>query len=239
MTKIIGHRGAKGQELENSLESIHAALDLGVDAIEFDVRLSKDRRLVVIHDNTTRRVATKNLRIKNATLKDLQVLHLKNGQQIPTIEEVLNIAGSQPIYIDLKDEGCAEAAVKVLKRFEIARVTFLSYRPSELEKIHKLLPDSDIILYYLKAKTIVPRPFNMVRTAERIGASAIEVDKLFMNPLFYHLARKAGLDIYVYSVSSVRYARQLKRLYPEINFTTGNPAAFVKAFKHGEHESRT
>jgi glycerophosphoryl diester phosphodiesterase len=232
MTKIIGHRGAKGQELENSLDSIHAALALGVDAIEFDVHLTKDRHLVVIHDNTTRRIANKNLRVRHASLKDLQSLHMKNGQQIPTFEEVLNIAGSQPIYIDMKDEGCAAAIVKVLERFSIVQATFLSYRPSELEKIRRMLPQAKTILYYLKAKTIVPRPFNMVRTAERIGASAIEVDKLFMNPLFYHLARKAKLDIYVYSVSSVRYARQLKRLYPDVNFTTGNPEAFVKAFKH-------
>ena len=57
MTKIIGHRGAAGLALENSRASFLAAVQSGVDMIEFDTRLTADDNLVVIHDPKTGRVA--------------------------------------------------------------------------------------------------------------------------------------------------------------------------------------
>ena len=47
----IGHRGARAYETENTLESFSKAIELGVNAIELDVRQSKDVRLVIIHDD--------------------------------------------------------------------------------------------------------------------------------------------------------------------------------------------
>ena len=47
----IGHRGAKAYEVENTVDSYKKAVELGANAIELDVRLSKDRELVVCHDN--------------------------------------------------------------------------------------------------------------------------------------------------------------------------------------------
>jgi glycerophosphoryl diester phosphodiesterase len=52
---IMGHRGAAALEPENTLRSIERAMEIGVDAVEIDVRLSKDRKLVVIHDSTVDR----------------------------------------------------------------------------------------------------------------------------------------------------------------------------------------
>jgi len=52
---IMGHRGAAGLEPENTLLSIERAMEIGVDAVEIDVRLSKDKELVVIHDATVDR----------------------------------------------------------------------------------------------------------------------------------------------------------------------------------------
>ena len=55
--KIIGHRGAAGLELENTLPSIRMAIELGVDGVEFDVRITADRQLVLCHDDNTSRMS--------------------------------------------------------------------------------------------------------------------------------------------------------------------------------------
>ncbi|MGH9821391.1 MAG: glycerophosphodiester phosphodiesterase, partial [Pyrinomonadaceae bacterium] len=52
---IIAHRGASAQAPENTLAAFRSAIDAGADGIEFDVRLSKDGRAVVIHDGTLER----------------------------------------------------------------------------------------------------------------------------------------------------------------------------------------
>jgi len=53
----IAHRGASGYELENSFAAFDKAVELGVDAIETDVRVTKDKKLVLIHDNRVDRTA--------------------------------------------------------------------------------------------------------------------------------------------------------------------------------------
>ncbi len=55
--KIIGHRGVAGLALENTLPGLELARLLGVDAIEFDVRMTNDEHIVLCHDNSLSRVA--------------------------------------------------------------------------------------------------------------------------------------------------------------------------------------
>src|SRR5690242_16888628 len=140
--KIIAHRGARGLELENSLASLQAALTFDVDAIEFDVHLTKDGQLVVMHDATTRRTANENIRISDVTLDELRRLRLKNDQQIPTLAEALQLMDNRHVFIDIKGKGCADPIVELLKNYPLVTASFESYRPSELARIRKLLPEA-------------------------------------------------------------------------------------------------
>lgn len=47
----VGHRGARAYEVENTLESFRKAIELGVNAVELDVRKSRDSKLIVCHDD--------------------------------------------------------------------------------------------------------------------------------------------------------------------------------------------
>jgi glycerophosphoryl diester phosphodiesterase len=231
MTKIIGHRGARGIELENSLASIQTALALDVDALEFDVHRTSDGKIVVLHDASTRRVADKDVRVNETSFDDLQKLKLNNGQSIPRLEDVLEIVGSKPIFIDIKDADCAGILVQILKRFPKVRAGFVSTLPSELQKVRELQPETPTYIYFLKAKTIIPRPIKMVRVARDIHATGIAIDKLFLNPITYYLARRSGMQMYTYSVGTASLARFFKLLYPHIDFATSRPDRLRKAIK--------
>src|SRR5262249_37166430 len=97
-TKIIAHRGASHESPENTLSSISKAIDLSVDCIEIDVRLSKDLVPVVIHDDTVERTNSPPLKrpISEMTLKEIKQLDAGSwyhssfkNEPIPTLEEVL------------------------------------------------------------------------------------------------------------------------------------------------------
>jgi len=123
MIKIIGHRGAAGIELENSASSIKAALKLPLDGIEFDVRRTKDGKLIVLHDWHTGRVATEKRFVVESTLAELQTLKLKNGQHIMTLEETLGLIGtSMPIVLDIKDFGVSEELQRTLQEYPKLRI---------------------------------------------------------------------------------------------------------------------
>jgi len=102
----IGHRGAKGYEPENTLRSFQKALELNVDAVELDVRRTKDGAIVVIHDAEVDRTTNGKGLVSELTLKEIKELDIEKGEKIPTLEEALDFLDKKvKIFIELKEIG--------------------------------------------------------------------------------------------------------------------------------------
>lgn len=221
--KIIGHRGARDTELENSLASIQKALEFDLDAIELDIHRTRDDVLVVMHDATTNRTAAEDVPIADATLADLQHIHLRNGQPIPTLDEVLRLADTHPLYIDVKDPGTAPLLAKLLEGYPTAQITVVSRLPGELQRMRSLRSDIPTYMYFLKAENPILRPIHMVSAAQQAQATGLGLDKLIINPLTYWLARHRGLKLYSYAFKSTWGVRVFSHLYPGLDIMTSNP----------------
>lgn len=218
---IIGHRGAAGLALENSTESIRAALALDVDAVEFDIHRTKDNKLVVMHDKTTRRVADKNVRLSETTLDELRQLPLKNGQKIPTLDDVLDILGSKPVIIDIKDQDTSGEFIQVLKRHPAANVAVASFHHEELRVLRERLPELKVwVLEHFS-------PVDIIHSAVNLDAHGIGLNKWLMNPLTYYLAQRYNLELYVYTLNSRWLGKFFKRLYPEVHICSDHPQRFT------------
>ena len=217
MTRIIGHRGAAGLALENSPESIKAALTQNIDAVECDVQRTLDGKLVVIHGKTTGRVAQANVRIADKTLAQLQTIPLKNGQRIPTLDQALSMLGSMPVIIDIKDEGSADELLAILAKHPHAQVSFASFKHGELARLAAARPDAPI--YVLEHFS----PIDIIRHAHSMQARGIGLNKWLMNPLTYYLAKHYGLELFVYTLNSRLLAWFFLKLYPSVNICTDHP----------------
>ena len=112
--KIIGHRGAAGLALENSIEGIQAAIKAGVDAIELDVRVTKDKKLILCHDKHTGRVSSQNHHVHEHPLTKLRQVPLHNGQKIATLSEAIKFANGTPLIIEGKEDGWARPLARLL-----------------------------------------------------------------------------------------------------------------------------
>lgn len=109
MTKIIGHRGARNLWPENSLGGFRKALDLGVDAIEFDVHLTESSELVVIHDAMLDRTTEASGPVRLLTSQSRPAAVIKGcDEAVPTLDEVLIVLA--PAGIDLHVEIKADEA---------------------------------------------------------------------------------------------------------------------------------
>ncbi|HDI31391.1 MAG TPA: glycerophosphodiester phosphodiesterase, partial [Thermofilum sp.] len=86
---VIGHRGMRFVEPENTLRAIERALRCGVDAVEVDVRMTKDGRLVLMHDETVDRTTDGEGRVRDLTFNEIRRLDAGKGERVPTLEEVL------------------------------------------------------------------------------------------------------------------------------------------------------
>lgn len=107
---IIAHRGYREKYPENTLASFSAALDAGVEMIELDVMLSKDRKVVVIHDATLERTTDGRGLVSNYTFQELKELDAGSwfdtrfaGERLPALEEVLKMVGDRTLVnIEIK-----------------------------------------------------------------------------------------------------------------------------------------
>lgn len=115
MTKIYGHRGAKGNYPENSLLAFRKAIEAGVDGMEFDVHLTKDQQLVVIHDATLDRTTTGVGYIKDYTLAQIRKFSIgakyteyqqyeKSWDElyVPTLTEVLALCLEHNLEVNIE-----------------------------------------------------------------------------------------------------------------------------------------
>jgi glycerophosphoryl diester phosphodiesterase len=224
--KIIGHRGAAGLALENSRSSLLAAMKQGVDMIEFDVRLTADDHLVVIHDKVTGRVAEDRLTVHDQTLAELRQLSLGNGERYLTLDEALDTIGRTPVIIELKDTNSIDELLLVLERHPDARPSIASFQHDELRRARRVLPDiPTFVLEHLA-------PIDIVHSAHHLRATGIGLNKWLMNPLTYYLAKRYKLEIYLYTVNDIWLARFLHKLYPEVHLCSDRPERLLQKIGH-------
>ena len=112
---LIGHRGAPAEAPENTLPSFQRAAELGVDAFEFDVRLTADDQVVVHHDPTLDRTTDLRGPLMARTLDQLRA-----GTNIPTLDEVLGAFPTMPMLIELKEVAGQERVRDVILRHDAA-----------------------------------------------------------------------------------------------------------------------
>ena len=134
---VIGHRGNRAHAPENTLESFRQAATLGVDAIEFDLRVTRDGELVVIHDPTLDRTIDGSGPVALHTLAQLKRLDAGarfsrdggrtypwrgRGLTVPTFDEAIeSLPRGLPCIVELKTPAATELLRGALRRHDIAR----------------------------------------------------------------------------------------------------------------------
>jgi glycerophosphoryl diester phosphodiesterase len=221
--KIIGHRGASGLALENTIPSIELARLLGVDAIEIDIRKTKDHRLVLCHDPDLSDIAESNARINDSTLADLKKIILNDGQStIPTLEEALLSAGKTTVIIELKESGCIDLLLPIIDSSPKTPVIIASFKHSEVAALKKSRPDLKV---YLAENT---RAIEIIQMAKQANADGLDLNFWLLNPLTYFMAKRNKLEVMVYTVNSRIMASFIHWLYPGVSICTNHPEWFVQ-----------
>lgn len=216
--QIIGHRGAAGLALENTLGSIRAGILAGVDAVEFDIRVTADKEMVLIHDATLERIFKKNKKVSNLTKKDLPKIKTAGGQQLPTLAQALEVTGKTPVVIEGKHTDWSAPLAKLLNSHpNIKHCTVISFNHQELYSFSKLCPD--VPLFVIEHRN----SFDAINAARMYKFKGIDINYWTLNPLSYWLAKRHNLEIIVYTVNKPWIASFLKLLYPKIRITTDVP----------------
>ncbi len=136
---VIGHRGCVGVEPENTLRSIHRALELGCKMVEVDVYLV-DGKLVVHHDEKVDRTSNGHGMIASYSFGHLRELDFGMGERIPTLEEVLDLCLLRAeVNIELKGPRTALPVVSLIaERQSMDEVILSSFEWGQIREVREL-----------------------------------------------------------------------------------------------------
>lgn len=151
---VVAHRGAHIGIPENTLAAYRKAIEIGVDFVEIDLRVTKDRQIVSIHDSEIDGYALNGRtgKVADLTLAELKQLDIGSrvdsqwkDERIPTFEEILQLCkGKVGIYLHLKDAP-VELAVERVKQSGMAHQILWFADAARLEQVKALCPECVIM----------------------------------------------------------------------------------------------
>jgi glycerophosphoryl diester phosphodiesterase len=192
----IGHRGARAYEPENTLRSFKKALEIGVNAVELDVRKTKDNQLVVIHDADVKRTTDGKGLVSELTLKEIKEFSAEQGEKIPTLKEALDFLDKKvKILIELKEAGVEEKVLAAVRENGMQKnVIIVSFIEGALRKVRELNKEVETGLIYVKHK-------NPIKAALDLKANYLLPLYRFTHTANVQKAHENGLKVIVWTVN--------------------------------------
>jgi glycerophosphoryl diester phosphodiesterase len=223
--KIIGHRGARGLETENTLESLKLGAAFGADRVEFDVWTSNDGVPIVIHDADFRRIAGHKRRVFDMTAADIRKLRTLDGKKILTAAEALKCLRGVPVYFEIKDYYLSDGILDVLAQFTDHDIWVGSNNHKVLAELKKQRPDLKIY-----AGTLW-HPIETMHFIRKNKIYGMSLHYRWFNPVIYLFCRHYDIDLLLYTVNSPWHMKFLKKVYPRVSIFTDYPDRAVKLLR--------
>ncbi len=246
---IIGHRGASAVAPENTLSAFSRALADGADGVEFDVRLSRDRVPVVIHDASLKRTANLDRLVEELDAAELQrcdvsswfgpVQAEKNqAGTVPTLAQVFELfqETNALLCLEMKSEAAnattlVQAVVNEIHKAQIAKLVVVSSfdlnAVALVKQIDPTITTAALFEPRLSRPISTIRRLKMVELAIEHGANEIALHHSLCSRRVVQKAAEFGLPVVVWTVDDVKWIKRGQRLALKA-LITNNPATMVR-----------
>jgi len=227
----VGHRGASYLAPENTLASIRLAWELGADGAECDVMLTSDQKVVLFHDNNTKKLTGQSFTIKEATweeLKQLVVIPRKTNypeythETIPLLEDVLaSIPEDRMLVIEIKTgpEILPFLQEVLAQHWKRGKISFIAFDFETIKQTKALYPE--VPCYYLSSfKPDFNNHFDAIVESQLDG---VDLRYTIIDPELVQKCNAAGLDVWCWTVNDPEVALQM-RDFGVTAVTTDRPA---------------
>ena len=220
MAELIGHRGACGHAPENTLASLRMARGLGVDCVEFDVRITSDGIPVLLHDDSLDRTTDAAGLLSDCRLEALTGVDAGTwfaatfrGEKLPTLEEAVHVLVEEELRANVEIKGSpgqeaatAAAAVQVLMRCwpeEMPLPLLSSFAPACLASARQVAPKLPRALLFEEV------PANWPQQLRALGCEGLHCHHHAASSSLVGAIREAGFACRVYTVNEAERAAEL------------------------------
>jgi glycerophosphoryl diester phosphodiesterase len=215
---FIAHRGASSIAPENTVSSVKLAVELGSDAIEVDVHLSIDNKMMVIHDKNTKRTSGQEFKVSETEsdiLRTLDVGSYKDGkyrgEKIPFLEEIIKIIpDTTKLVIDIK---VYKRIVPFMKQItdhckKVDQLIFICSDWETILKIKQAYPENKS--YWLCSDKI--ELLEKIDEVSKQGLDGVDLKYTIIDKDVMDKAKKSGLEVIAYTVNSAKETKRLIEL---------------------------
>ncbi len=199
--ETIAHRGYVAKGVENSIEALKGAAEVGVDYVEFDIILTKDNKFVVMHDFNLKRLAGINKRVQDMNFDEVVGLTIKQGDytsKISSLEEFVAKAKelNMKLVIELKPHGrepsnYIDIFINEVKRLKLENYKFMSIDSKVIEELETKAPN-------LETGYVIPLQFGNFHQSN-VDFFVIE-DFSYRNHLVEQ-AKKENKQVFVWTIN--------------------------------------
>jgi glycerophosphoryl diester phosphodiesterase len=247
--RLYAHRGASAERPENTMPAFERAVEIGVDALEMDVHLTRDEQLIVVHDDTAARTAAVPVAWADIDLADAQRLDAGwgflapdgsrpfagRGISAPTFEAVLDAFPTTRINVDIKGERAIAVMLELVKRKHAEeRVTLASFHTRTAVRVRRSGYAGDTALSQGEVVTLLGLPALLWRQLPFTGnAAQVPVRQgpiNFDRPSFVAKCHSLGLRVDFWVIDDRAEAERLLALGAD-GIMTNDPAAIRPLFK--------
>lgn len=208
---VLSHAACKGHAPENTLAGIRAALAIGADAVEVDVRATADGVPVLLHDPTVDRTTDGSGLLAAMTLSEAQKLNAGDerfpGERVPSLEEAVQTAGEMALFLELKETGIERAVLDVIERTgAMERCTINSFLGDALSAMRRLEPRLPCVL------TVAGRPADwdeLLTRALELYAQGLSVECSLVDAALVEKTLRRAMRVYSWTVND---GREMQRL---------------------------
>ena len=237
---IIAHRGESYDAPENTLASINLAWQRNVDAVEVDIQITKDEKIVIIHDKSTLRTGSIYKRI--STSKYNQLLNIDIGkfkgkewenERIPLLEEVIDsIPENKILFVEIKSDNRIVTPLQKLldrKKINSAQIKFIGFNIATMKLVKEAFPENES--YWIIEGKNYKSTSQLLKTIEKckelkFDGLDLEEEK-YLNEDVIHTVKNSGLKIFTWTVDDPARTKQL--YFDGIDGITTNRASWLKA----------
>lgn len=216
--RIYGHRGIPVLATENTLDSFKKILEYSIDGVELDVHITKDGKLVVIHDYNMKKVFNHDLVIADHNYSEIEKINTSDGARVPLLSEVFSLLGCSIYYdIEVKSRGenrdvLCKALAKLINEYQMEENTIVSsFDPLLLRKFNQLNTGVSTALIYSRHREVpllLREGWGMVFTKVDIIKPHYTQLKGFFYFLYTKVLKKVCYTWTINSKEDVEYARR-------------------------------
>ncbi len=226
----VAHRGASAEAPENTLRAFELAVAQGADVVEADIRQSSDNALLVLHDATVDRTTSGEGPLAAMTAAEARAIDAGEGQRIPRVEEVLEVARDRVrVNLDLKELEAVEPAVAAVREAGmLGQVTFISFLPEAWDRVAELSPESPLVHLVESAAGLAGLAMGAVGT-QSVGAGVGIPAELVSFELVERMHRH-GFGVFAWTVDDEAQMRRL--VEADVNgVVTNRPGALAEVLR--------